>query len=76
MTEYLIYIAVGFVAQLIDGALGMAFGVTATSLLLSVGIAPATAVCVIDRETGGTEALAVEGVTLHALLSMSRILSA
>ncbi len=43
MTEFLIYAAVGFVAQLIDGALGMAFGVTATSLLLSVGVAPAAA---------------------------------
>ena len=43
MTDILIYAAVGFVAQLVDGALGMAFGVTATSLLLSVGIPPAAA---------------------------------
>jgi uncharacterized protein len=33
----------GFVAQLIDGALGMAYGVTCTSLLLSFGHTPAAA---------------------------------
>ncbi|MGD9805822.1 MAG: sulfite exporter TauE/SafE family protein [Hyphomicrobiaceae bacterium] len=37
------YIAVGFVAQMIDGAIGMAYGVTASSVLLSAGVAPATA---------------------------------
>lgn len=34
---------VGFFAQLIDGALGMAYGLTSTSLLLAFGIAPAVA---------------------------------
>ncbi|OYD07014.1 sulfite exporter TauE/SafE family protein [Paludifilum halophilum] len=34
---------IGFVAQLIDGSLGMAYGVTSTSLLLLFGIAPAVA---------------------------------
>lgn len=42
-SEFLVFVAVGFVAQVIDGALGMAYGVTASSLLLSVGIPPATA---------------------------------
>lgn len=31
-------IAVGFIAQLIDGALGMGYGVTSTAALLSIGI--------------------------------------
>lgn len=35
--------AVGLVAQLIDGALGMAYGITSTSFLLSIGVPPATA---------------------------------
>jgi len=39
----LVFIAAGFVAGLIDGALGMAYGVTSTSFLLSVGLPPATA---------------------------------
>ncbi|HNW17241.1 MAG TPA: sulfite exporter TauE/SafE family protein [Sphingorhabdus lacus] len=38
------YIAVGFAAQLVDGALGMAFGVICSTLLVSVmGVAPARA---------------------------------
>jgi uncharacterized protein len=41
--DLLAFIAVGFVAQLIDGALGMAFGVISSTLLLSLGIAPAAA---------------------------------
>lgn len=36
-------VAVGFAAQLIDGALGMAYGLTATSFLLSTGASPAMA---------------------------------
>ena len=43
MTDFLIFVAVGFAAQLIDGALGMAYGLFSTAALLSVGIAPATA---------------------------------
>ena len=37
------FVAIGFGAQLIDGAIGMAYGVTATSVLLSIGLLPATA---------------------------------
>lgn len=36
-----LYILAGFTAQMIDGALGMAYGVTATTFLLSFGVAPA-----------------------------------
>jgi uncharacterized membrane protein YfcA len=37
------FIAIGFAAQLVDGALGMAFGVLSTTLLLSLGVPPAAA---------------------------------
>jgi uncharacterized membrane protein YfcA len=37
------FIAAGFVAQLIDGALGMAFGVISTTLLVTLGVQPAAA---------------------------------
>jgi uncharacterized membrane protein YfcA len=38
------FVAVGFLAQLVDGALGMAFGVITNTLLISVlGVAPARA---------------------------------
>ncbi|MGC9530118.1 MAG: sulfite exporter TauE/SafE family protein [Candidatus Bipolaricaulaceae bacterium] len=38
-----VFVAVGFVAQLIDGALGMAYGVSSTTFLLSAGVPPAMA---------------------------------
>ena len=41
--DILPFIAVGFAAQLIDGALGMAFGVISSTLLLSFGVPPAAA---------------------------------
>ncbi|MCA1733773.1 MAG: sulfite exporter TauE/SafE family protein [Acidobacteria bacterium] len=43
MEELLIFVAVGFAAQMIDGVLGMAYGVSATTFLLSIGIPPAIA---------------------------------
>jgi orotate phosphoribosyltransferase len=45
----------------------------AVDKLRNDGIDPQTAVCVIDRETGGREALAAVGVELRALLTMSQI---
>ena len=42
-TDLLIYMLGGFIAQMIDGALGMAYGVSATTFLLSFGITPAAA---------------------------------
>lgn len=41
--ELLPFIAAGFAAQLVDGALGMAFGVISNVLLISLGVAPAAA---------------------------------
>jgi uncharacterized membrane protein YfcA len=41
--DLLPFIAVGFAAQAVDGALGMAFGVISSTLLLSLGVPPAAA---------------------------------
>jgi uncharacterized membrane protein YfcA len=41
--ETLLFIGVGFLAQTIDGALGMAYGISCSSLLLSLGVSPAAA---------------------------------
>jgi uncharacterized membrane protein YfcA len=43
LADILPFIAIGFAAQLIDGALGMAFGVISSTLLISIGVPPATA---------------------------------
>ena len=39
----LLYVLVGFIAQIIDGALGMASGVSSNTFLLSLGLPPAAA---------------------------------
>lgn len=41
--EFLKAAAVGFIAQTIDGALGMAYGISATTFLLGTGASPAVA---------------------------------
>lgn len=38
-----VFIIFGFIAQMIDGSLGMAYGVSANSFLLTVGLSPAVA---------------------------------
>lgn len=43
MKKLIVFAFIGFLAQLIDGALGMAYGVTSSSLLLAFSIAPAVA---------------------------------
>ena len=43
MEEMWFYIAIGFLAQIVDGALGMAYGLTASSFLIGFGAPPATA---------------------------------
>lgn len=43
LLELLPFIAAGFAAQLVDGALGMAFGVISSTLLISLGMPPAAA---------------------------------
>ena len=39
----LVFVLVGFLAQMIDGALGMAYGVSSNTFLLSIGVPPAAA---------------------------------
>ena len=55
------YIAVGFAAQLVDGALGMAFGVISNTLMVGVlGVPPALAsqrVHVVECFTTATSAI-------------------
>jgi uncharacterized membrane protein YfcA len=55
--DFFTFVAVGFAAQMIDGAIGMAYGITSTSVLLSLGVPPATAsACVHAAETFTTGA--------------------
>jgi uncharacterized membrane protein YfcA len=40
---FVLFLVVGFLAQLVDGALGMAYGVVSSSVLLAFGVPPAAA---------------------------------
>jgi uncharacterized membrane protein YfcA len=55
--DVILFAVVGFVAQMVDGAIGMAYGISASTVLLSMGIPPATAsACVHAAETFTTGA--------------------
>jgi len=43
MEDFLLFASVGFVAQMVDGALGMAYGVISSTVLLAFGVPPASA---------------------------------
>ena len=43
MEQVLLFAFVGLLAQIVDGALGMAFGLVSTTVLLAFGVLPATA---------------------------------
>lgn len=47
LTDYVLIGLIGFAAQLVDGALGMAFGVISTTAMLSIGMAPAQASAIV-----------------------------
>ena len=54
MQTLLLLAVVGFAAQLVDGALGMAYGVTSTTLLLVIGASPAAASASVHLAEIGT----------------------
>jgi len=55
------FILIGFVAQLIDGALGMAFGQISSTILISIGVPPAAASAGVH--TAETFTTAVSGIS-------------
>lgn len=43
ISDFVLFAVVGFLAQMVDGALGMAYGVVSTTVLLAFGVTPAAA---------------------------------
>lgn len=74
MTDMLLtvlaYALVGFLAQLVDGAIGMAYGVVSTSLLLLQGVSPATASASVKMAEVVTTG--VSGASHHLLGNVNR----
>lgn len=65
MRQLIVLGFVGLVAQLIDGSLGMAYGVTSSTLLLAAGVAPAAASAAVHFSEIGTSL--VSGFSHHKL---------
>ena len=59
------FILIGFAAQLVDGALGMAFGVISNTLLLSLGVTPQAASATVHTAESFTTAVSGISHTLH-----------
>jgi uncharacterized membrane protein YfcA len=57
MQTLIVLVVVGFLAQLVDGALGMAYGATSASLVLAAGLAPAAASASVHLAELGTTAV-------------------
>src|SRR5918996_2798714 len=57
MPALIVLIVIGFLAQLVDGALGMAYGATSSTLLLAYGLNPATASASVHLAELGTTAV-------------------
>ena len=75
--QFPLYVLVGFIAQMIDGALGMAYGVTASSILIAFGVPPAASSATVHAAecfTTGASALShrafgnVDGLLFRRLL--------
>lgn len=56
-SDIFIYAAVGFLAQLVDGAIGMAYGLTATSVMVAQGVPPAAASAAVHAAEVATTGL-------------------
>lgn len=54
MRSLIVLALIGFGAQLVDGSLGMAYGVTSTTLLLAAGISPVAASATVHLAEVGT----------------------
>lgn len=65
MKQLIVLGFVGFLAQLIDGSLGMAYGVTSSTLLIAAGVAPAASSAAVHFSEIGTSL--VSGIS-HAKL--------
>lgn len=68
----LLYVLVGFLAQVIDGSLGMAYGISSNTFLLSVGVSPSIASASVH--VAETFTTAVSGVSHWRLGNVDKVL--
>jgi uncharacterized protein len=63
--EFFVFAIVGFLAQLVDGALGMAYGVVSSTMLLAFGVSPAAASASAHAAEVFTTAVSAASHTAH-----------
>ncbi len=70
--HFLLYVLAGFIAQMIDGALGMAYGVSASSLLSIFGVSPQVVSATVHAAECFTTG--ASGLSHHAFGNVDRVL--
>lgn len=65
MDDFLLFVLVGFAAQAVDGALGMAYGVISSTVLLAFGVPPAQASASVHAAELFTTAASGSGHLYH-----------
>jgi len=71
-SEFALYVLAGFIAQMIDGALGMAYGVSASSLLSVFGVEPRVVSATVHAAECFTTG--ASGISHHAFGNVDRVL--
>lgn len=64
-SDFISLVVIGFLAQLVDGSLGMAFGLISTTAMLSLGIPPAQASAAVHTAEVATSATSGIAHLLH-----------
>ena len=65
MGDFILFLLVGFLAQMVDGALGMAYGVISSTTLLTFGVSPAHASAAVHAAEVFTTAASGASHLLH-----------
>jgi uncharacterized protein len=75
MSEFWSFAIVGFLAQLVDGTLGMGFGIISSSVLLAQGIPPALASASVNAAKLPTTATAAVSHFIHKNMTPSLLIT-
>ena len=67
--DFMTFLAIGFFAQLVDGSLGMAFGLISTTTLLTIGLSPAHASAMVHTAEVFTTGASAVSHAIHKNLN-------
>jgi uncharacterized protein len=73
MSDFLMFALIGFLAQIVDGSLGMGFGVISSSILLAQGVPPALASASVNAAKLPTTGTAAASHFFHKNIDWSLV---